>query len=77
MLFFKGCELVYSNNSKRKRRIMVIMIKIFIKKNIIEFRNCTFGVIFRDFPSMNDNLFRLRFMLKSFKNSVLNPSGIE
>jgi len=35
MLFFKGCELVYSNNSKRKRRIMVIMIKIFIKKNII------------------------------------------
>lgn len=35
MLFFKGCELAYSNNSKRKRRIMVIMIKIFIKKNII------------------------------------------
>lgn len=35
MLFFKGCGLVYSNNSKRKRRIMVIMIKIFIKKNII------------------------------------------
>jgi iron complex transport system permease protein len=35
MLFFKENKLVYSNKSKRKRSMMVIMIKTFIKKNII------------------------------------------